>query len=310
MNTEKDYKLILAILTVAIVWGTTYLGIRVAVETIPPWFVTGIRQSIAALLLLGFLVYKKQLRWIGFKNLKTQIILSSLMIIIANGFTTIAEKHISSSLASVLTATSPIIVFLGSVLMNLEKFKTKSVLGLALGFSGILLIFWNGLQDLLNPDYRFGLFILFLGILGWASGTLYTKKITVNTDNILLNLFYQFAFAGIVQTIFAFTFTENYDFENWSMKSFVFVVYLGIFGSVLTYYAFLYALKRVNPSQISMLNYVNTIIAIFLGWLILDEKITAKFIFAAILIISGVFIMNLKKEMFKKSEVEGLKSKD
>ena len=61
MNTEKDFKLILAIITVAIVWGTTYLGIRVAVETIPPWFVTGIRQSIAALLLLGFLVYKKQL---------------------------------------------------------------------------------------------------------------------------------------------------------------------------------------------------------------------------------------------------------
>ena len=65
MNTEKDFKLILAIITVAIVWGTTYLGIRVAVETIPPWFVTGIRQSIAALLLLGFLVYKKQLKWIG-----------------------------------------------------------------------------------------------------------------------------------------------------------------------------------------------------------------------------------------------------
>ena len=68
--------------------------------------------------------------------------------------------------------------------------------------------------------------------------------------------------------------------------------------------------KRVNPSQISMLNYVNTIIAIFLGWLILDEKITTKFIFAAILIISGVFIMNLKKEMFKSLKPRSLKSED
>lgn len=301
MNTEKDFKLILAIITVAIVWGTTYLGIRVAVETIPPWFVTGIRQSIAALLLLGFLVYKKQLKWIGLKNLKTQIILSTLMIIIANGMTTIAEKHINSSLASVLTATSPIIVFLGSVLIGLEQFKLKSVLGLILGFSGVLLIFSDGLQELLNPDYRLGLIVLFIGILGWASGTLFTKKITIPSDNILLNLFYQFAFAGIVQLIFAFAFTKNYDFENWSAESFAYVVYLGVFGSVITYYAFLYALKRVNPSQISMLNYVNTIIAIFLGWLILDEKITTKFIFAAILIISGVFIMNLKKEMFKRN---------
>ena len=155
-----------------------------------------------------------------------------------------------------------------------------------------------------------GLIVLFIGILGWASGTLFTKKITIHSDNILLNLFYQFAFAGIVQLIFAFAFTKNYDFEKWSAESFAYVVYLGVFGSVITYYAFLYALKRVNPSQISMLNYVNTIIAIFLGWLILDEKITTKFIFAAILIISGVFIMNLKKEMFKKSEARSLKSED
>ena len=82
------------------------------------------------------------------------------------------------------------------------------------------------------------------------------------------------------------------------------MVYLGVFGSVITYYAFLYALKRVNPSQISMLNYVNTIIAIFLGWLILDEKITTKFIFAAILIISGVFIMNLKRKCLKSRKLE------
>ncbi|MFN8365100.1 MAG: EamA family transporter [Cloacibacterium normanense] len=168
MNTEKDFKLILAIITVAIVWGTTYLGIRVAVETIPPWFVTGIRQSIAALLLLGFLVYKKQLKWIGLKNLKTQIILSTLMIIIANGMTTIAEKHINSSLASVLTATSPIIVFLGSVLIGLEQFKLKSVLGLILGFSGVLLIFSDGLQELLNPEYGFLFVLLFLQYLLFA----------------------------------------------------------------------------------------------------------------------------------------------
>lgn len=300
MNFSKDYKLIIALLTVAIVWGTTYLGIRVAVHTIPPWFVTGMRQSIAGILLLGFLLYKGQFKWIGWKNLKIQIILSVLMIILANGMTTIAEKHITSSLTSVLTATSPIIVFLGSVLMKLEKFSIKSVIGLCLGFTGILMIFWNGLEDLVNPDYFNGILILFVGIFSWALGTIYTKTITVNSDNILLNLFYQFSFAGIVQLIFAFVFTKDYNFANWSLTSFVNVVYLGIFGSVITYYAFLYALKRVNPSQISMLNYVNTIIAVFLGWLILNEEITLKFILATALIILGVFVVNFRKEMLLK----------
>lgn len=298
MNFSKDYKLIIALITVAIVWGTTYLAIRIAVHTIPPWFVTGIRQSIAGILLLVFLIYKNQLKWIGWNNFKTQIILSILMIVLANGMTTIAEKHITSSLTSVLTATSPIIVFLGSVLMKLEKFSIKSVIGLSLGFAGILMIFWNGLEDLVNPDYRSGILILFVGIFSWASGTLYTKNITVNSDNILLNLFYQFSFAGLVQLIFAFAFTKDYNFGKWSLTSFANVVYLGIFGSVITYYAFLYALKKVNPSKISMLNYVNTIIAVFLGWLVLNEEITLKFIAATVLIILGVFIMNFRKEMF------------
>lgn len=303
MNLSKDFRLILALLTVAIVWGTTYLGIRVAVHTIPPWFVTGIRQSIAGFLLLIFLLYKKDLKWIGWKNLKTQIILSIFMIILANGMTTIAEKHITSSLTSVLTATSPIIVFIGSVFLKLEQFRLKSVVGLLLGLSGILMIFWNGLQDLMNPDYLSGVSILFIGIFSWAFGTLYTKTITVDSDNILLNLFYQFSFAGIVQLIFAFIFNKDYNFANWTVISFANVVYLGVFGSVITYYAYLYALKRVNPSQISMLNYVNTIIAVFLGWLVLSEEITLKFILATVLIILGVFTMNYRKGMLRKKRV-------
>ena len=149
------------------------------------------------------------------------------MIIIANGMTTIAEKHINSSLASVLTATSPIIVFLGSVLIGLEQFKLKSVLGLILGFSGVLLIFSDGLQELLNPDYRLGLIVLFIGILGWASGTLFTKKITIHSDNILLNLFYQF-FCWNCSTYFCLCFYQNYDLKNGVQNLFAYVVYLGV----------------------------------------------------------------------------------
>lgn len=302
MKLPENYKLYLALFTVAIVWGTTYLAIRVAVHTIPPWFVTGIRQSLAALLLLGILLYQNKLKFLKWKDLKAQLILSVLMVILANGMTTIAEKHLTSSLTSVLTATSPLLVFLGSVALKLEKFRVKSAIGLALGFSGILLIFWNGIEDLLIEEYRTGIMILFLGIFSWAGGTLYTKTLSNNSQNILLNLFYQFGFAGIVQLIFAFVFTENYNFENWSSVSLAWVIYLGIFGSVLTYYAFLYALKKVNPSQISMLSYVNTMIAVFLGWLVLNEEITLRFLIATALIITGVFIMNYRKGMLQRTQ--------
>ena len=300
VKISADIRLILAVLTIAIVWGTTFLGIKIGVETIPPWFVAGLRQLLAAIILLLFLLARGQLKWIGRRDFMVQITLSSLMLIVANGLTTVAEAHISSSLASLVSSMSPIAVLLCSVIFGLEKFTFRSVAGILFGFSGVLFIFWNGMSDFANPDYLFGIILLFLAIFGWAGGTIYTKKIQYRNDNLFLNLFYQFAFAGIVQLIIAFLFSEATDYRLWSAPSIAATVYLAVFGSVAAYFAFNYALKRLRPTQISMLSYVNTGIAIFLGWLVLNEEITVKFIIAAILIITGVIIMNYRPGMLKR----------
>ncbi|REC49384.1 DMT family transporter [Chryseobacterium pennipullorum] len=300
----KDYKLTLAILTVAVVWGTTFLSIRIAVETIPAWFVAGIRQSLASVIMLFILLYRKEFRWIGWNSLKYQIIFSVLMLVIANGMTTVAEEEVTSSLTSLISACSPILVFFGSMALGLQKFSWRAFAGVLLCFSGILFIFWDGINDLKNPDYALGILFLFIAIAGWASGTIFTKKLNIQSGNISLNLFYQFAFAGIIQVIFAFLFSENYNFGNWTMRSISAMLYLSIFGSVAAFFAFHYALTKVSPVQVSILAYINTVISIFLSWLILDEKITAKFIIAAVLIICGVFIINYNPAMFKKQRLE------
>lgn len=300
----KNYKLIFAVLTVAIVWGTTFLAIRVAVETIPAWFVAGIRQSLAAIIMFLILIYRKEFKWIGWKNLSYQIIFSTLMLIVANGMTTVAEENVTSSLTSLISACSPIVVFLGSVAIGIQKFTFKAFFGVLLCFSGILFIFWDGLADMANPDYRMGIIYLFIAIAGWASGTIFTKKLNIQSRNISLNLFYQFAFAGIVQLCFAFLLSENYNFENWSVKSISAMLYLAVFGSVAAFFAFHYALTKISPVQVSILAYVNTVISIFLSWLILDESISAKFIIAAVLIILGVFIINYNRDLFRRQRIE------
>lgn len=304
LHTLKDYKLIFAVLTVAIVWGTTFLAIRVAVETIPAWFVAGIRQFLASVIMLVVLLSRKEFKWIGWKSLGYQIIFASLMLVVANGMTTVAEETVSSSLASLISACSPILVFLGSVAVGLQKFSLRALSGVLLCFSGILFIFWDGLKDLANPDYRMGMIFLFCAIAGWASGTIFTKKLNIQSGNITLNLFYQFLFAGVVQVILAFLFSENYNFGNWTIKSISAMLYLAVFGSVAAFFAFHYALTKISPVQVSILAYFNTIIAIFLGWLIMDEKVTVKFILAAAMIICGVFIINYKPGMFKRQRVE------
>jgi len=290
----KDYKLVFALICVAFVWGTTFLGIRIAVESIPGWYVAGFRQLLASLVIFFLLLYRRKLRWIGWRNTSYQIILSLLMLVVANGLVTLAEESINSSLASLLNATIPILVFVGSLVIGLEKFRIRALCGILLCLSGILFIFWNNIKELADPNYKNGIILMFCAVLGWASGILFSKKIAFKTNNISLNLFYQFAFSAIVQLAIAYFFYDDFSPENWTTKSVLAIIYLAIFGSIITFFAFHYALSKITPIQVSILSYINTIIAIFLGWLILDEPISLKFIVATILIISGVFITNYK----------------
>lgn len=294
--SKPDFKLTISLVIVGIVWGTTYLGIRVAVESIPPWFVTSIRQGIAALLVLLFLVYKKQLIWIGWEKLKVQFILSVLMLVFANSFTTIAEKSVPSGLTSIMSALSPVIVFIGSVLFGIQKPTWKGFFGVLLGFSGVVFIFRNGLSAILDPNYKTGMIFLSIAIVSWSVAVLYSKKLSHKSNNITLNLFYQFTIATVIQLVLAIIFSSDSNMSLWSFRSIVAVLYLAVFGSVIAFFAYFYALKKVSAVRVSVLNYVNTIIAIFLGWVILDEIITLDFIIAAVLIMVGVFIINYKRK--------------
>ncbi|CAA9196340.1 putative inner membrane transporter YedA [Flavobacterium bizetiae] len=296
MKQNLDYKLIIALSAVGIVWGTTFLGIKVAVETIPPWFVTSIRQGLAGLVMMTILLFKKELEWIGWENLKRQLVPSILMIVIANGFTTIAEQNIPSGLASVINALTPILIFLGSIMFGLQKMSIRGFVGVIIGFSGVVFIFKDGLGSFLDADYRTGVMFMGLAILAWAAGTIYTKTHVNKSNNITLNLFYQFTMASCIQLVLASIFSPNPDFNSWSSKSIFAALYLSIFGSVIAFFCYNYALKHVTAVQVSILSYINTIIAVFLGWLLLDEVITIDFVIATALIILGVFIVNYKKK--------------
>lgn len=296
MKAKPDARLILALLGVALVWGTTYLGIRVAVDTIPPWFVTAIRQTIASLILLVILLRKNELKWNGWAHAKRQVLVSLLMVVVANGMTTVAEQSIPSGLTSLLNALNPIFVFLVSVLIGMQRPSLKGFLGVILCFSGVAFIFRDGFTDLVDPHYRTGILCICFALSGWTAGTIFTKKYTYKSSNIFLDLFYQFAFSAVVQFFLALVFSGDTSVSSWSTPSLLAVVYLAIFGSVVGYYCYHYALKKVTATEVAVVTYFNTVIALFLGWLILNETITKDIIIATTLIIMGVFITNYRKQ--------------
>lgn len=304
MKEKPDFKLLFCLFIVAVVWGTTYLGIRVAVETMQPWYITSTRQGLAALIVLVILLYKKQLVWMGWENFKLQFIPAILMIVLANGFTTIAEQSVPSGLTSILSALSPLVVFLGGTMIGQQKISLKGFIGVLVGFLGVVFIFRDGLGDILDPNYKTGIFFLSIAILSWSVGTIYTKMHTHKSNNIALNLFYQFSIAAVIQYVLALIINPNVDFNAWSARSILATLYLSVFGSVIAFFAYHYALKRVTAIQVSVLNYINTIIAVFLGWLLLDEVITFDFVIATVLIILGVFITNYKQTRGKAEQSE------
>ncbi|WP_329805327.1 DMT family transporter [Flavobacterium facile] len=294
MPKNLDVKLILSMIIVGLVWGTTFLGISIAVETIPPWYSTTIRNFIAASIIFIILLFQKEFKWIGWKSLKQQLILSVLMLVFANGFTTVAEQTLPSGLTSIISAVNPVVIFLLSIGFQLQKPTWKGILGVLLGFSGVLFIFKDGLGDILNPNYKTGVLFLSIAILSWGFGTIYSKKISSQPNNLMLNLFYQFILAAAIQIVISLILYPNSEIETWSIKSIAAVIYLAVFGSVVAMFSYQYALQKVTPIQVSILTYVNTVIAVFLGWYLNNEVVTKDFIIAVILIIIGVFVINYK----------------
>ncbi len=296
MPKNIDIKLLLSMIIVGLVWGTTFLGISIAVETIPPWYSTTIRNFIAASIIFIILLSQKEFKWIGWSSLGQQLILSVLMLVFANGFTTIAEQTLPSGLTSIISAVNPVVIFLLSIGFQLQQPSWKGFLGVLLGFSGVIFIFKDGLGDILNPDYKTGVLFLGIAILSWGLGTIYSKKLSSQPNNLSLNLFYQFFIASLIQIVLAVMLHPSSEIESWSGKSIGAVVYLAVFGSVVAMFCYQYALQRVTPIQVSILTYVNTVIAVFLGWYLNNEVVTKDFIIAVILIIAGVFVINYKKK--------------
>ena len=295
MLQKPNLKLIISLFSIAFFWGTTYLGMRIGVETIPPILVTSLRNILAGSILLSYLLLNGKFEWMTWPRLRRNLIIAFMMIVLANGLTTFAEKYISSGLAALISTLSPLCVLLINLGLGHEKFSLKIILGVSLAICGIFLIYQNNLADLFNPEYRLGIMSILFAVLMWSSGTVFTKYNSAHPGNMFMNLCVQMLFAGIFMLLLQFIIQPDIKLDTWSLRSSFAVIYLAIFGSVIGYVAYNYALSQLPSTKVSIITYANVVVALLLGWLILDEKLTLKIILAAVLIISGVVVANFRK---------------
>lgn len=307
MPSGFNFKLFLSLFCIALFWGTTYLAIRIGVETIPPLLVTGLRNVIAGVIFLAYLVFSHQLERMDWPRIRRNMLIAFMMIVLANGLTTFAEKYISSGLAALIATLSPLTVLLINLSLGNEKPSLKVITGILLGISGMYLIYQNNIADLFNPEYRLGIAAILFAVMMWSAGTVYTKRSSAHPGNIIVNLCMQMLFAGILMVVMQLFIDPVAAWKNWSQRSLWAVIYLAIFGSVVGYSAYTYALSKLPSTRVSVITYINVVVALFLGWLILDEEVSVRIILAAVLIIGGVIIANFRKrEVIKEKESQSL----
>lgn len=290
MKTET--KAFLALAVVCVLWGTTYLMIKIGVETFPPFLFSAIRQLAAGLLLWLAVPFLKKKVQLTFSDIIKQVIPGILMIVLGNAVIGWAEKYIPSGLAALIVSAMPLYVTLINFLIGKETSVNKQILtGLLLGCIGILLIFRDNLSDLTNSNYFWGIIASFAASLCWAVGTVYMKVNTFRTDS-FINSAIQFTSGGIVLFITSFFLDDYSQLSSISSESIWALIYLVFFGSIIPYMCYLYAIENLQVGLVSVYAYINPFIAILLGMFILDEKVTWLTALAFLATVGGVYCIN------------------
>ncbi len=299
-------KAIFALAMVCLLWGTTWLASKEGVRNMPPLQMAGIRQIIGGLCYVLFFVARGE-RWPKGKEWQSILVLSFLNFIIANGLSTWALKYISSGLAAIIGAIFPLWLVVIGLFSAKAKMPGKALLGLLLGFGGVCIIFYEHLQDFLSGDFRFGILLSLVATWAWAFGTIYTKKHAANF-NPYFSIGLQMVISGIALTGVSYSATDTIPIAAIVWQSWAAIAYLVIFGSVISFIAYLYALQNLSTEQASLYAYINPIVAVLLGWLIFSEKLTMFIAVGGVVTLLGVYLVNkaYKVPATTMPEAEGL----
>ena len=291
-------RLLTAFAAVYVIWGSTYLAIRFAVETLPPLLMAGARFTIAGLLLLIWSRFVQRAERPSRTDWRTGLVSGALLLLGGNGAVVWAETRVPSGIAALLVAVVPLwMVMLDWLRPGGRRPGAPVFVGLALGLVG--------LGVLVGPDSlhggsavnALGAIVLMIGSLSWAVGSLLTKQAPRPTTSI--NGSATQMFAGGLCLLVAGTLVgeiAQLDIAHVTGRSFLGFLYLVVFGSLIGFTAYFYLLSHTTAAKAATYAYVNPVVAVLLGWAFAHEPLTVRTILAAAVILAGVAIITVARD--------------
>ncbi len=300
----REIKMIIAFSAIYFIWGSTYLAIAYAIETLPPFLMAGVRNLIAGGILMIW-AFRQGPVILTLAHWKSAVIIGGLLFLCGNGGVVWAEQKVPSGIAALIISTIPLWMVVLNWIGHDKLHPGKRVLsGLALGFIGIIMLIDPGnVIDSLDIDLV-GTIVIVVAAFCWSAGSLYARRAEM-PKNHYASTAIQMLSGGILLLVFSMGVGEWQEFHiaSISFKSLMAVLYLIGFGSLIAYSAYNWLLRNTTPAKLATYAYVNPVIAILLGWLLAGEPLSLRILFAALIILSGVILITAQQLLdFKKKK--------
>jgi drug/metabolite transporter (DMT)-like permease len=283
-------KAIFALGMVCFFWGTTWIASKEGVRHMPALQMVGIRQLAGGFLYVLFFLVRgavlpKAKEWIPI------LVMSFLLFMMSNGLSTWGVQYISAGLGAIIGAIFPLWLVVIGLFSSSSRIPLKAIVGLVLGFGGVCIIFYEHMLDFLNAGFRFGILLSLIATWTWAFATIYTKKHEAGFNS-YFSLGLQMFISGVVLTAFTNITGNVIPITAIPWQSWIAIAYLLIFGSIISFIAFIYALKNLPTAQASIYAYINPVVAVLLGWMLFGEKLTIFITIGGAVTLYGVWLVN------------------
>ncbi len=288
--------IILAFFSIYVIWGSTYLLNKIAVAELPPFMLASVRFVVAGILILVLCKFIGISIGISKRQLLNSIIAGFLFLTFGNGVVVWALKYVDSGFAALEISAQPLLVLILMRILQGKKIQPMSIVGVVLGIIGIYLLV-SQKEVLSKEDSIIGMAMIFVCMLSWGYGSLFVGKADL-PKNYFVNTGYQMSMGGVMLLIASISFGETWTSPlKWSPSVQLTMLLLIVFGSIVAFTSFNYLLKVISPEKVATSTYVNPIIALILGWYFLNEQITLQSVMAAVILLTGVYFINTKREL-------------
>jgi len=297
---KTDRFAILALLLVSFFWGTTYLALRIGVSNLPPFLFTGLRMTIAGVIMGAvFLVAGgTQNRAYTIRSVGVNALAGVMFFSLGVGMVGWAEKVIPSGLAALICSLPPVwLVLINVFILKIEKLNRVIIFGILLGLTGMIIVFHEHLADLTVASYQFAILVTVLSNISWVGATIIVKQAKTAASPIF-NSSVQMLAGGLVLLLLSAIFERQLT-VTWTREGVYALVYLITFGSMVAFAAYNYALARLPITLVSMHTYANVLVAIALGSLLFHEMINGLIIAAILITLAGIYFVNLGLKLNK-----------